>query len=74
MMVDEDYKKEGFFFLEAETGNEELWDAFVRWESSGQILTVVPFEVREVFPGMKKKYSTNDEIIKCVKALVRELP
>lgn len=74
MMVDDDYVREGFEFLDRKYGKKVLWDAFIRWEQSRQILTVVPFEVLEVFPGMQKKYSTDDEIVKVVNALLRELP
>jgi len=45
-----------------------------RWISSNIPMTVVEFEILEVFPGVKEKYSTDEEIIRCVKALLKELP
>lgn len=77
-MRDGDYTGEGFHYLDgqySELRNEfPLIPAFERWRQADLLLTVVPFDVIEVFPEMKDKYSTDEEIIRCVKALVRELP
>lgn len=77
-MVAEDYEYEGFEFLDDRyvkiVGSDDtypLLDAFDRWQESDQILTVVPFEIIEVFPGMKVKYNKDEEIRRCVKALVK---
>ena len=48
--------------------------AFVRWCEADIIMTVIPFDTIEIFPGMKDKYSTDEEIVKAVKALVEALP
>ena len=74
-MTYDQYIKEGFEFLDLcyydSTYTMPLKDVFERWRNKNEILTVVPFEIVEVFPGMLEKYSTDDEIIRCVKALVK---
>lgn len=81
VMPEADYDNEGFAFLdqiynsiETETDVSPLYSAFIKWQEANQIMTVVPFEIKEVFPKMKEKYSTDEEIIRCVKALVKVLP
>lgn len=78
LMYYEDYVDEGFKYLDGEfhriANDTPLVLAFESWHNKDQTLTVVPFKVIEVFPGMKEKYSTDKEIIRCVKALVRALP
>ena len=76
------YKAEGFEYLDdrnneiigSTTGYRHLHLIAMKWASSNKIMTVVPFKIVEVFPGMKEKYTTDEEIIRCVKALVRALP
>ena len=53
--------------------NLPLIKATYRWINSNQILTVVPFKVIEVFPGMEAKYTTEEEIVRCVKALQKAI-
>jgi len=74
------YHAEGFAYLDdgcdrstdfktMSTLYSKLWD----WINSNQTLTVVPFKIIEVFPGMKTKYTTDKEIVRCVKALARAI-
>lgn len=77
---DGDYIAEGFEYLDeryVEILPEEgmpLVRAMIRWIDADIPKTVVQFKPLEVFPGMKEKYSTDEEIIRCVKALLKELP
>lgn len=76
IMPDCEYTNEGFYYLDTEYNDcthrgRPLEDAFKSWRNKQVILTVVPFETLEIFPGMESKYSTDKEIIRCVKALVR---
>lgn len=77
-MGSEDYDNEGFHYLDLRhrdiKGTLPLIKACIRWKDSDQMLTVVPFMIIEVFPGMKEKYSTDEEVVRCVKALVEALP
>lgn len=77
-MTDGDYTGEGFHYLDgrySELRNEfPLIPAFERWRQAALLLAVVPSKIVEVFPSMKEKYTTDEEIIRCVKALVRALP
>lgn len=73
MMVGRDYAREGFEYLDQQAGTEELWEAFVRWGSSTYEMTVVPFKILEVFPGMQEMYSTEEEIRKAINALVEAI-
>lgn len=50
-----------------------LIEATHRWMNSNVLMTVVPFKVNEVFPCMKDKFTTDDQIKKSVKALVRAI-
>ena len=73
-----DYYNEGFKYLDERydsiTDEENtLLYALRRWVDADQIMTVIPFENVEVFPGMVDKYSTDEEIIRCVKALVKAI-
>lgn len=81
-MESKEYFDEGFKHLDDEysritennlISGHPLIIAFERWIDKNQILTVIPFKVIEVFPGIKEKYSTDEEIIRCVKALVRAI-
>lgn len=73
----DDYDKEGFHYLDIKhrdiEGTLPLINACIRWKDSDKMLYVVPFEIVEVFPGMKEKYSTDEEIIKAVKALKKAI-
>jgi len=51
-----------------------LMNATGVWILNNTTHTVVPFDILEVFSTMKDKYSTDEIIVKCVKALLRELP
>lgn len=66
------YEAEGFKYLDGDKTT--LLDATVGWINSGGIYTVVPFEIIEVFPTCKERYTTDEEIVRCVKALVKVLP
>lgn len=78
------YKAEGFEYLDSNYNritnalyykdSSPLFEATKRWTKADIPMTVVPFEIKEVFPGMEEKYSTDEEIIRCVKALVKVLP
>lgn len=77
-MRDGDYTGEGFYYLDERyhelKGEYPLVNAIGRWRDADQIMSVVPFENIEVFPGCKEKYSTDEEIVRCVKALLKVLP
>jgi len=75
------YKAEGFEYLDDRymeiTDYHEpcpLMNATGVWILNNTTHTVVPFDILEVFSTMKDKYSTDEIIVKCVKALLRELP
>ena len=82
------YQAEGFEFLDNRylniKGNpiigmdsyegKPLLKKTIQWLNNDEPMIVVPFEIIEVFPNCKEKYSTDEEIVRCVKALVRELP
>ncbi|MDD5010254.1 MAG: hypothetical protein PHC68_17875 [Syntrophorhabdaceae bacterium] len=72
-----DYEHEGFAFMDKEyyriKKDMPLNLAMANWKRRNEIMTVVPFNILEVFPGMKEKYTTDDEIARCVKALVRAI-
>jgi len=78
-MPDEDYTKEGFCYLDVaydiitDAKNQLLQDTFNSWKEQDITLSVVPFEILEIFPGMKDKYTTDEEIIKAVKALQKAI-
>ena len=72
------YVEEGFEYLDDKHTKityciPVLAEVFMRWKKKDDIMTVVPFMALEVFPGMKDKYTTDEEIIRCVKALVKAI-
>ena len=72
------YEFEGFNYLdtryhEITKKGFPLDEIFQNWRRQDITLTVVPFKILEVFPGMKSKYTTDKEIIRCVKALVKAI-
>lgn len=73
MMTYDQYIKEGFRYLDVKTGNSNLKQVFERWQRKNEILSVIQFQIIEVFPGMKKKYTTDKEIVRCVKALAKAI-
>lgn len=72
-MTDEDYYNEGFGYLDHKVARSiyeaQLGSTFINWKIKDEILTVVPFKILEVFPGMFDKYTSDEEITRCVKAL-----
>lgn len=76
-MSDEDYVMEGFAYMDNEylriAIETPLEKAMRSWQYRNELMTVVPFKILEVFPGMRKKYTTDDEIKRCVKALVKAI-
>ena len=77
-MTNEDYTLEGFEYLDEEYekrthGGHQLVNTFNSWVEQNKTLSVVPFEIIEIFPGMMEKYTTDEEIIKAVKALQRAI-
>ena len=74
------YVAEGFEYLDDRY--EEIFPdeglplvrAYLRWHDADISMTVVPFEIKEVFPGMMAKYSSDEEIMRCVKDFVKVLP
>lgn len=75
-MCHDDYVGEGFDYLDREyqecTHNgKPLVEAIIKWIDKEEILTVVQFKILEIFPGMKIKYNKDEEIVRCVKALVK---
>lgn len=72
-----DYINEGFHYLDREfirinhKDYSPLEDVMDTWRRKDELLTVVPFRVIEIFPGMMDKYTSDSEIKRCVKALVR---
>lgn len=78
IMNDINYIWEGFRYLDARHSvivplSRPLLCILDSWRRRAEIMTVVPFKILEVFPGMAPKYSTDDEIKRCVKALVRAI-
>jgi len=84
-MTETDYVGEGFQYLDIEyceiiTGKPHLTEkiyplieTFNTWARRGNMMTVVPFKIIEVFPGIEDKYTTDKEIIRCVKALKKAI-
>lgn len=78
--VDLFYAAEGFQFLDrryreiTDDVTMPLYRKTMDWIMANQELSVVPFEIVEVFPQMQKKYSTDDMIIRSVKNLLEALP
>ncbi|MHA1137987.1 MAG: hypothetical protein ACTSSE_16020 [Candidatus Thorarchaeota archaeon] len=78
-MTPMDYRYEGFEYLDQQnkriTGEEFLLrKTFDVWRFDNiSYLSVVPFEILEVFPGMLERYTTDEEIIKAVKALQKAI-
>ena len=72
-MTVQDYDMEGFLELDTKYYEIErtmpVKDAMLSWKRRNELLTVVPFKILEVFPGMEAKYTTDNEIIRCGKAL-----
>lgn len=74
-----EYTREGFSYMDDEiiriTGEADrpLLDATLGWKKRNEILSVVPFEVIEVFPGMEDKYTTDEQIKRCIKALEKAI-
>jgi len=69
-----DYVAEGFAYIDEmlwEMGDESkpLENLFFYWQRSDQYLSVIKFKTLEVFPMMEDKYTTDEEIVRCVKAL-----
>jgi hypothetical protein len=77
LMGVDDYLNEGFQYLDKEyyriTKDMPLAESFANWKRRAEWMTVVPFKVLEVFPTCKERYTTDDEIKRCVKALVRAI-
>ena len=84
VMGHNDYIAEGFRYMDNELGvipnantiyetGFPLLDAFTRWKQRAEIMIVVPFKIIEVFPGMEDKYTTPEEIKRCVKALQKAI-
>jgi len=75
----DDYIAEGFSYMDSEFAELDdsdllpLYCAMKDWQEKDQMVTVVPFKIVEVFPGMREKYTTDDEIRRCVKALVKAI-
>jgi len=74
LMEEHEYDDEGFYYLDSRHkeimgGKYVLVDLFDSWRESRDVFTVIRFKTLEVFPGMKDKYTTDEEIIRCVKAL-----
>jgi hypothetical protein len=75
----DDYIAEGFSYMDSEFAELDdsdllpLYCAMKDWQQKDQMVTVVPFKIVEVFPGMLEKYTTDDEIRRCVKALVKAI-
>lgn len=77
-MGNNEYHAEGFAYLDnnykLHPRNEfTMHNVLDAWKRKAEIRTVVPFKILEVFPGMVTKYTTDDEIKRCVKALVRAI-
>ena len=77
LMDSDDYVKEGFQYMDGQFWKVNkyfpLVNAFNSWKRRGDWMTVVPFKVIEVFPGQMAKYTTDEEIKRCVKALVKAI-
>ena len=78
-MSEDEYQNEGFDYLDTMFGELSdgymipLFSALQDWRNKAEIMTVVPFRVIEVFPGQMAKYTTDEEIKRCVKALVKAI-
>jgi len=74
-MPDDDYYHEGFHYLdERYYESHEEWPLkplFMDWRRKDQILTVIRFSIVEIFPGVFNTYATDDEVERCVKALLK---
>ena len=78
LMLPLDYVAEGFKYLDEEYSKHHHLDrplmiVIDKWRESCGVFSVVPFKIVEVFPGMEKKYTTDEEIIRCVKALEKAI-
>ena len=75
--LEEFYEAEGFQYLDNKHSEKNwgcpLFDSTQNWIKADLLVAVVPFKIVEVFPGIKEKYTTDEEIIRCVKALVRAI-
>lgn len=78
--LDAFYIAEGFAYLDKRWGEitddvtMPLYMKAMNWIIDNQELWVVPFEIIEVFPGMRERFSTDEEIIRCVDKLIEVLP
>lgn len=74
MNITSEYIAEGFEYLDGKYESivddiDSLANTIEDWADKNRILTVIPFKVIEIFPGMLERYTTDSEIIRCVKAL-----
>jgi len=76
-MTDADYYLEGFHYLDERYHQvHDEWplkSVFRDWRKKDQILTVIDFRIIDVFPTVFNRYTTVDEIERCVKALTKAL-
>jgi len=72
--VDELYVDEGFKFLDDQYNpiGRPLYDLTKKWIKDNLEYWVLEIEPTEILPGMVEKYSTEDEISRCVHALIKQ--